>query len=192
MNGRLQHKMILILLLFHGFAAVFCQEKKRVKVSMKDSLDRKFDLSDFIIDANGFVPVLIIITEPAVGGFGGGLVPVFIKRRPAYEDSVDGKLVRTAVPPDITGGGGFYTANKTWGGFAFRSGTFIKPRIKYVIGSGYANVNISFYRTTDQLGEKEFKFNGRVLPALLQMTKRIGLSHWYAGFKYLFLKVDLK
>ena len=51
-------------------------------ISLKDSLDSGFDPSDYIIDANGFVPVPYIITEPALGGFGGALFPVFIKKRP--------------------------------------------------------------------------------------------------------------
>ena len=57
----------------------------------KDSTDGAFDVSDYIIQANGFVPVPIIITEPALGGFGGGIVPVFIKKRPPYLDSVKGQ-----------------------------------------------------------------------------------------------------
>ena len=55
---------------------------QKKKVTLKDSLDGAFDLSDYVIDANGFVPVPMIITEPAVGGFGGALIPVFIKKRP--------------------------------------------------------------------------------------------------------------
>ena len=62
-----------------------------------------FDLSDFIIDANGFIPVPILITEPALGGFGGGLVPIFLKKRPPYIDTVKGKQVITPIAPDITG-----------------------------------------------------------------------------------------
>jgi len=166
-------------------------QKKRPHVSLKDSTDGKFDLSDYIIDANGFVPVPYIITEPALGGFGGALIPVFIDKNPPYIDSVNGKVVRTPVAPDITGGMMAYTANKTWMLAGFRQGTLVKSRIKYTIGGAYANVNMSFYRTFDRLGEKELKFNFRTIPALLQASKRIGHSHWYAGFKYLFLKTDV-
>jgi hypothetical protein len=124
------------------------------KVVLKDSLDKKFDLSDYIIDANGFVPIPIIITEPALGGFGGGLVPIFLKKRPPYVDMKNGKEVRTPVAPDITGALAFYTVNKTWGAGAFRSGTLVKSRIKYLIGGAYFNVNLSFYRTLEQLVRK--------------------------------------
>jgi len=161
------------------------------KISLKDSLDGSLDLSDYIIHANGVVPVPIIITEPALGGFGVGIIPVFLKKRPAYIDSVNGKIITTPVAPDITGGIGIYTINGTWLTAGFRQGTLIKSRIKYIIGAGYANVNMSFYKPFLQQGEKEFEFNIKTVPAFLQAIKRIGFSHWYAGFNYLFLKTDL-
>jgi hypothetical protein len=160
-------------------------------ISLRDSLDSQFDLSDYLIDANGFVPVPYIITEPALGGFGGALFPVFINKRPPYRDSVRGKLRITPVAPDITGGGALYTANKTWGTFAFRRGTFIKSRIKYLAGGGYIHLNMSFYKTFESIGEKEFKITIDAVPAIVQAIKRLGVSHWYAGFKYVFLGTKL-
>ncbi len=180
-----------MLLITLHWQAVHAQTGKN-KISLKDSLDKAFDLSDYIIQANGFVPVPYLITEPAVGGFGGALLPIFIKKKGPYIDSVNGRLHATPVAPDITGGIGIYTVNNTWALAAFRSGTFIKPRIKYTTGTAYANINISFYRTFESLGEKALAFNVKILPALLQATKRIGVSHWYAGFKYLFLKAHAR
>src|SRR5678816_3381093 len=111
-------------------AALFCcfllfGQSNKKHISLKDSIDGKLDLSDYIIDANGFVPVPMIITEPALGGFGGALIPVFIKKRPSYLDSINGRLEKTIIPPDITGGIGAYTANNTWMLAGFRSGTLI-------------------------------------------------------------------
>ena len=179
--------MVLILACSFVFA-----QKRKTNISLKDSLDGAFDLSDYIIDANGFVPVPYLITEPALGGFGGALVPVFIKKRPPYVDSVKGKAVYTQIPPDITGGALAYTANGTWLTFGFRSGTLVKSRIKYLIGGGYADVNMSFYRTFDNLGEKELKFNFKAAPIILQATKRLGLSRWYAGLRFVFLNAEAK
>jgi len=169
---------------------LFGQSNKK-HVSLKDSVDGKLDLSDYIIDANGFIPIPLIITEPALGGFGGAIIPVFIKKRPPYIDSINGKIVKTPVAPDITGAMGLYTVNGTWGGIAFRSGTLIKSRIKYAIGGGYINLNMAFYRTFEQLGEKKLDFNFKVSPFSLQGIKRISYSHWYAGLKYLFLHTDV-
>jgi len=102
-------------------------------VPLKDSLDGAFDLSNYIIEANGFVPVPITITEPALGGFGGGLVPVFLKKRPPYIDSVKGKRIVTPVAPDITGAIAAYTANNTWILAAFRSGTIVKAGLNILL-----------------------------------------------------------
>jgi hypothetical protein len=179
---------LFFILLFMSLVAV-AQKKS---ISLKDSLDGKFDVSDYVIEANGFIPVPIIITEPALGGFGAGLIPIFIKKRPAYLDSIKGKLYRTHIAPDITGGAAFYTLNNTWGTFAFRSGTFIKSRIKYMIGGGYIDLNMSFYKTFPQLDEREMEFNIKTIPFLAQAIKRISFSKWYAGFKYLFLKTDVR
>jgi len=164
--------------------AVQAQKKK---VSMRDSLDRKFDMSDYIIEANGFVPIPIIITEPALGGFGGGLAPVFLKKKPPYIDTVNGEVKITPVAPDITGGVGLYTVNNTWFTGLFRMGTLVKSRIKYRLGIAYANVNISYFRTLPNETEKEFEVNIKTLPVIGSAIKRLGVSHWYSGLQYLFM-----
>jgi len=181
---------LILTLCFISFTIISFTQKQ--KISLKDSLDGAFDLSNYIIDANGFVPIPFFITEPALGGFGMALIPVFIKKRPPYIDSVNGERKVTPVAPDITGGMGLYTANNTWMTAVFRSGTFVKSRIKYRVGGAYADINMSFYRTIAQQGEKEFKFNFKAPAVFLQAIKRIGYSNWYAGLKYLFLKTDVE
>lgn len=170
---------------------VFSQSNRK-HVSLKDSLDGKLDLSDYIIDASGFVPIPMIITEPALGGFGGAIIPVFIRKRPPYLDSIKGQLVTTPVAPDITGGIGLYTLNNTWAAVALRSGTLVKSRIKYIIGGGYVNLNMAFYKTVLQQEEKKLDFNLKITPFYLQAVKRLRYSRWYAGFKYLFLHTDVR
>ena len=164
---------------------------QKKKVPLKDSADGAFDMSDYLIEANGFVPVPIIITEPALGGFGGGIVPVFLKKNPPYIDTVRGEVKITPVAPNITGGIGLYTANNSWMTAAFRKGTLVKRRIKYTVGGGFANINMAYYRTLGELGEKKFEFDIKTLPVYLEGTKRIGVSHWYAGTKYLFLSTNV-
>lgn len=166
-------------------------QKSSPKVQLTDSLDHKFDLSDYIINSNGFIPVPILITEPALGGFGGGLVPVFIKPRPPYRDSIRGKEVITPIPPDITGGIGAYTLNGTWIADVFRTGTLIRSRIKYILNVGFANVNMNFYRDVQE-EQKEFSFNFQTVPVFVQGIRRLGFSHWYAGIKYTYLNFRIK
>ncbi|MBV4360299.1 BamA/TamA family outer membrane protein [Pinibacter aurantiacus] len=185
-------RKIICLVLFTFICATLHAQHNKKQISTKDSLDGAFDVSDYLIDANGFIPIPIIITEPAIGGFGGGIAPVFIQKQRPYIDSIDGKRVVTPVAPSLTGGLAFYTVNNTWLAGAFRSGTFVKSRIKYLVFGAYGNINMSFYRTLPAVGEKKFDFNMKTVPIALQATKRIGVSHWYAGLKYLFLKTDVE
>lgn len=180
----------LYILIFVLFSASVLAQKK--KLSFKDSVDGAFDMSDYLIEAHGFIPVPIIITEPALGGFGVALVPVFLNKNPPYVDSVNGQIKITPVAPNISGGIGLYTANNSWMTAAFRKGTFVKRRIKYTAGTGYANINMAYYRIVGEAEEKKFEFNIRTLPVYLDATKRIGFSHWYAGIKYLFLSTTVR
>lgn len=101
--------LLFIIPILYSFSVVV--QAQKTKVSLKDSIDGAFDLSDYIINANGFVPLPYIITEPALGGFGGVLAPIFLKKRPPYIDSVRGERRVTPIPPDITGGAIGYTVN---------------------------------------------------------------------------------
>ncbi|HEY6976644.1 MAG TPA: BamA/TamA family outer membrane protein [Chitinophagaceae bacterium] len=185
------HAFKKINLFFFSVAWLLHAAAQKQKISLKDSLDGAFDLSDYIINAHGFVPVPVIITEPALGGFGGGIVPVFIKKRPPYIDTVRGSVKVTPIAPDITGVMGLYTLNNSWMAAVFRSGTFIKSRIKYMFGGNYGDINMSYYRTVPNLGEKKFTFSIKTAGGLVQAIKRIGISNWYGGLKYLFLKTDV-
>jgi hypothetical protein len=163
--------------------------QNKSKISYFDSLDHKLDMSDVLIEANGFIPVPIIVTEPALGGFGGGIVPVFITKRKPFT-SRDGKMVR--IPPDVTGGAVLYTVNNTWAAFAFRSGTWLKAGSKYRLGGGYANINMAFYRTTAAGHEFSTEFNLRTVPLVGSLLKRFGNSPWSAGLGYTFLHTQVR
>lgn len=167
-------------------------QKQKTKVSLKDSLDGKFDMSSFLIDANGFIPLLTIVTEPAVGGFGVAGGPVFIKKRPPMVDAIDGQAHYTPVPPDVTAAGALWTVNNTWGAVAAKSGTLVKARIKYRVITGYMNINASFYHTFQDIGEQKFKFNIKTIPLYAFAIKRIARSNWYVGLQYLLLKSRVK
>jgi hypothetical protein len=156
----------------------------------RDSLDHAFDLSDFIIHAYGFVPIPFAITEPALGGLGGGLAVIFIKRHEEVIDSGRSKVKIRRAAPDITGVGGMYTANDSWGFLAFRSATLVKARVKYKALGGYANVNLDFYRDNDQGEEKKYGMNLKTYPAFLSLQRKFRHSSWSAGLEYLFLRTQ--
>lgn len=159
----------------------FAQTSARTskKEMMSDTLDGKLDFSRFIIEAHGFIPVPMIITEPALGHFGGLLAPVFITPKKKIKG-------QGYIPPDITAGMIMYTANGTYGFGAIRSGSFPKHGIKYRVGAFYGSINLSFYRTLPVVGEKELKFNIESLPIFLSVSKKILKQDVYFGLKYSF------
>lgn len=162
-------------------------QKGRKGIPIRDSLDGAIDLSDFLIDMHGFIPVPTIITEPALGGFGVGIVPVFLTPKKPLPGTPADEFIR----PDITAGFGMWTVNGSWAAGGARVGTILKHRLRYVVGGGYADVNLSFYRTFENVGEQEFKFNFQAIPIILRVTKQIGRSQWYAGGQYIFANVKV-
>ena len=68
-----------------------------------DSLDNAFDISKWLLDLHGFVPLVAPITEPAVGYGAVGAGVFFIPKK----HSSPGQFKM----PDITGAAGGYTQN---------------------------------------------------------------------------------
>jgi len=188
-NKKTPPKIILFLLGFLLSFNVINAQKQHI--SVKDSLDGAFDLSDYIIYAHGFLVVPTVITEPALGGIGGAIVPVFLKKHAPVVDE-NGK--KRFINPDITGGIGMYTGNKSWMVGAFRSGTLIKPKILYRVMAGYGDMNLSFYANNrPNLPDQEFKLNFKSTIFYTQWLKQFNNPKWSAGPQYLFLnsKINL-
>jgi len=70
-----------------------------------DPEDGQFDLSYFLENPRGFLPIPIVVTEPAVG-YGGGAAGMFL--RPRREAGEEGWAF-----PDIAAAGAFATQNGT-------------------------------------------------------------------------------
>lgn len=177
--------LVCIILSFNVLSA------QKHQVVFKDSLDGAFDLSDFLIYANGFLVVPTIVTEPALGGFGGAVAPVFLKKRPPVIEE-DG--TKRLVNPDITGGLGMYTANKSWLAGAFRSATLVKSKILYRGFAAYGDMNLSFYANNlPNHNDEEFKLNFKSTIFYTQWLKQFKNAKWSAGPQYLFLnsKINL-
>ncbi len=168
---------------------VVAQENhEKIKLSFRDSLDHQLDLSDWIINAHGFVPVPVIITEPAVGGFGGGLAPVFIQpNKPVIKN---GKAY--PQPPDVTVGFGGYTLNNSWAAGGGRVGTIEKWGLRYMMIVGYGNINMDYYFDLERINQNaEFGFNIRTIPVTASLTKRLNDPRFSVGLQYLFTHNEL-
>lgn len=151
---------------------------------MRDTLDGHFDFSRFLIDSKGFMPIPLVITEPALGDLGLAMALTFLTPKTPPPG-------KTYVAPDITAGFGMYTANKSWAAGGARIGSFPKAGIKYRAILGYASLNLSFYRDVGTTTDKEFQFNFSSAPVLLSVSKNLGQSDIYLGGQYTFAKVNV-
>jgi len=125
------------------------QKKKEI---FKSKEDGAFDVSEFLSSKTGFLPVPIIITEPAVG-YGGGLVLAY------FHNKKEGAEKPKGISPTFSFAGGAYTENGTWMAFAGHQGSYLNDRIRYLGAVGYVSPNLTFYRNKDDVFDGEYEFN---------------------------------
>jgi hypothetical protein len=152
-----------------------------------DPQDGKLDLSQFLEDPRGFLPIPIVITEPAIG-YGGGIAGMFL--RPRTEAGEEGW-----ARPDISGLGGFATENGTKGAFAGDASRWMDGRLRTLVGVATGQVNLDFYGLgpgLPSLNEKasySLQFTGAIAQANWQLAPK---SPWAVGMRYVFADVDPK
>jgi hypothetical protein len=121
-----------------------------------DPEDGKLDASEWLIDRQGFLPVPIIITEPAVG-YGAGMALLFI-RGSIRERQEKSRETGHLVPPDVFAVAFAATENGTRFGAA--GGMFSideADRWRYRGGIARMDVNVDFYGVGGQLSSGERK-----------------------------------
>ncbi len=191
MKNRVYCRLFLSVLLGAISVAVFSQnettekeKKEKPHISFKDTLDGALDLSDFVLDKNGFVPVVSIITEPALGGFGLAVAPVFIQQNAPVKR--DDKIYPS--PPNIATGFAGYTLNDSWAGGAATTGVWQKWGLKYTAALAYADVNMEYYFNLDKINKDvEIDFNIRAIPFFVQLEKQMKDPRFTIGLHYLFM-----
>jgi len=116
-----------------------------------DPEDGHFDASSYLAEnAYGFLPVPIIITDPAVDDGLGVVGLVFhetdeqqLQRLEALRNSDGG--VEHLLTPSVSAIGGAVTGNDSWFAGGGHMGFFRQGRIRYSGGAGYGTVNLDFF-----------------------------------------------
>ena len=126
----------------HAQTTITNEPEETTSVSKFRSLDDGwFDVSGFLEEKYGFIPVPLIITEPAVG-YGGGVGLMFLsKPLPPAEDGLG--------RPNITVAGGFGTENGSWGTFAGDIRYWLDQHLQTLVGFVYSSVNLNYYGIGD-------------------------------------------
>lgn len=160
-----------------GFADSTSAQKKQK--AFIDSLDHAFDISYYLKNLHGLLPIISPITEPAVGYGAAGAGLFFI---PKKDDDRKGFKM-----PDIAGAAVGYTENGTWFTGAGYVGFWNKDRIRYRGVVGYGNIKLKYYGNgSDFLAKNPVNFSIESLFLLQQAVFRIGDSHFLLGGKYVF------
>jgi len=116
-----------------------------------DPLDGQFDASEYLAEnAFGFLPVPVVITEPAVDS-GLGMIGLFFhedeqsaaKRKAAMKTSDD--AAAHLLPPSVSAGYAAYTGNDSWMVGAGHMGFYKEGRLRYMVGGGHGDINLDYY-----------------------------------------------
>ena len=151
--------------------------QSKLKDMFVDSTDNSFDVSNWMLNYNGFFPLFTIITEPAVdNGIGGGVL--FLNQDEAALK--EGKH----VAPTMYGIGGMYTGNNSWGLGAFYSGVWKQDHIRYTGVLAYSSINFYYYQTIFTGDEIKLSFNLEGLYFLQELAFKIKESRYFIGGRY--------
>lgn len=209
MRNQIQMGLVLTLLLL-PMASLFAEEEQAAGATaetteaagtkeeeagfwaqFKDPEDGKFDMSAYLLEKfAGFMPVPIIITEPAVED-GLGLAGIFFHK--PKEDQMKPDENGKVILPNISVVGAGITGNDSWfvGGGHFRN--WKKDKYRYRGFGGYADVNLDWYPSDDSLLPGNgigFNIKGAMLDQSLFM--RMGESQWLLGAGWRYTTSELK
>ena len=182
MNAFLKYVGILTIL----FLTVTPASGKSFFSQFADPKDGKLDTSQWLAGKTGFLPIPILISDPAVG-YGGGLGLAFFhdsKDELQEEVGEDGIL---SLPPSVSFLVGAGTENGSWLAAGGHVGSWKKDSIRYTGAAGYGAFNLKFYGIDpDQEvpGDNGLEFDLEGFMFLQELTFRIKESNFFVGGRY--------
>ena len=154
-------------------------KEKPKAVSFRDPTDGWFDVSDFLDTVYGFVPVVMPITEPAVG-YGAAGALVFIDRH------VQG------LRPNVLAVGGLGTENGTRGVFGAHLGTWMNGKLRTTAALADMDVNLDFFGLGgDRTGTGGLDYTLSPRGGMLGANYKIGESQVWLGLRYTAVKTEV-
>ena len=141
------------------------------------------DMSNYLSQAYGFLPVPILITEPAIG-YGGGAAIVYLHDKFVGRKGASGRN----IPPSMSGIILAATENGTKVAGGFHLGYYLEDRLRTQTFVMMTNVNMNFYTPSGKAIFLNLKN-----PIVYQSLKyRIGESDIFLGAGYLYTSSEIK
>jgi len=158
---------------------------------MHDPEDGRFDTSEWLLNHRGFLPVPIIVTEPAIG-YGGGVALAFFHRPQGSASTRTTASGETRVlAPNIYGAMAMKTEN---GSQAYGAGAmlhFAEDRWRYKGAVGDASMNLDFYTSGRRLPVRRIGYEIDGLASLQQVMRRIGENDLFVGLSWIYMDMDV-
>jgi len=167
-------------------AAPSVAERWREKTAeLFDPADGQFDVGPVLERASGFLPLPIIVTEPAVG-FGGGIAAMFL--RPRRELGKEGY-----ARPDLSLVGGVFTENGTRMAMVGDSTLWLDGRLKTTVGGigGYLNLDIYGLGATPGEQDDAVRYTLAMSGAMAQLDWQLAPSSpWWIGMRLVYANIE--
>ena len=141
-----------------------------------DPTDGQLDMSNWMLNKDGLLPVPIVITEPAIG-YGGGLAAVY------FHDKVGAKK---GVSPSVSALIGAGTENGTWFVAAGHLGIWDDDNIRYTGGIGTGLIKMQYYGLSNQNRQRGINFETKAVFLMQEIQFRLWDSPFFAGVSYVF------
>lgn len=152
-----------------------------------DPIDGMLDASEFLSNNTyGFLPVPIIITDPALEG-GLGMMGLF------FHESEEEKVARLdamknsesaashLMPPSVSAVLGAYTGNNSYFTGGGHLGFFNQGKIRYMGGAGYGNVNLDFFGFGEIELPKPISIKTEAIGIMQSLKFKLADSAFYLG-----------
>ncbi len=148
--------------------------------------DGWLDVSDFLDKKYGFLPIVMPITEPAVG-YGAAAGVAFINK-PLGETQPGFNR------PNITTVGGLATENGSWGALVGDVRHWLDDRVQTVAGLVYSSINLDFHGigSNGDLENHPLRYNLEPKGGTLQAKYRIGESRFWAGLNFAYASTHVR
>lgn len=157
----------------------------------RDAEDGHFDMSRWLLDHRGFLPVPVVITDPALGNGGGLALAFFHRPHGAGDDAADTAAAPKMVTPDIYGGMAIRTEN---GSNAYGVGAslhFDDDRWRYKGGVAKASLNLGFHTPGTRAPPLDIDYNVDGVVSFQQGFRRLGEQNLYLGLAWIYMDVDI-
>jgi len=158
------------------------QEKEK-RGGFRDPQDGQFDVSAYLAEAHGFLPVLSLITEPALD-YGLAAAAAFFHRPSGWSiDAARDSFDRgdTQRPPSISVVTGLYTLNDSWMAGGGHMGVWREDRIRYTGFAGYGSFNLTLSGISGDEEDLTFSYNLEGWALVQSLRWRLPDSRWFLG-----------